>query len=228
VKSRVAIITLLALFCLAMLWAAWSKGRQVAELRDKQKDVLVQLSAGADAAPSPAVASEPPKPSADLNSSELLRLLAEVARLTRRKQELSPTLTENQRLKARLAYVTTNAQAALPADYMRKSAAKNAGYATPQSAMETFLWAVQSKSITNLLDAFSPEEAVKMQQSFQNSRQNSEDFVKGAAVIPGFRILRTELNGPDQAKVYLEIIPGTEPTAMDLKLVNGQWKLTSL
>ena len=225
-KSRIPIIALLCLVCLIMLLTAWSKGRQVADLREKQKGVLAQLSGDVEPAKTPALVTELPKPEEQnqSNSSELLRLRAEVSRLTRRKQELSSVVAENQRLKARLAAAATNAQGTLPPGYIRKSAAQNVGYDSPQATMESFLWAVQSKNITNVLEVFTPEAALNIQRSFERDHE----FFKNAGMIPGFRIARTDMDRPDHAKLYLEILPGTEPVPIDLRLVNGQWKLTSL
>jgi len=164
-----------------MLCASWSKGRQVADLRQRQKDLLAQLSATPEPPAAPVVPSTLAKMAGDSNTSELLQLRAEVNRLTRRKQELTSVLGENQRLKAQLASISTNGQANLPSDYIRKSAAKNLGYGTPQAALETFLWAVQSKDMKNFLekqhserDAFYEEVASLVVESEGFSEKDSE------------------------------------------------------
>src|SRR5881394_1389179 len=106
-KKRV-LVMLSALLCLGMLWATWSKGRQLEDLRSKQKELLAQVSDDSGTAP-PAVASPPTQKTADdTNTSELLHLRAEINRLTRRKQELASAQSENLRLKAELASAGTN------------------------------------------------------------------------------------------------------------------------
>ena len=40
-----------ALLCLGMLWATWSKGRQLEGLRSKQKELLAQVSDDSGTAP---------------------------------------------------------------------------------------------------------------------------------------------------------------------------------
>src|SRR3954471_17083498 len=107
-----------------MVWATWSKGRELADLREKQKDLLGQLAGGSEA-PTVSMTAEPPE---DSNTPELLQLRAEVSRLARRKQEVGSVLAENRRLKTQLASISTNTQTTLPPGYIRKFAAWNVGY----------------------------------------------------------------------------------------------------
>jgi hypothetical protein len=209
-----------------MLWATWSKGRQLGELRAKESELLASAPAGSENLAAPAAEAPPASASAqpadNPNAPELLRLRAEVSRLMRRKQELSSVVAENGRLKSQLASGGSNTRSGLPAGYIRKANAQNRGYATPQAALETFLWAERNNNITNFLDALTPETASEMQQSIQN---DPETFFKEFDAMPGFRIVQTNQITPDHVRLVLEMVPGVDPMPIDMKLINGQWKL---
>ena len=207
---------------------SWSKSRQVSELRQKQKELLAQLSTSAESAPVTPPNSEQAKPADDSNTSELLRLRAEVNRLTRRKQELMAVSAENQRLKAQLASSSTNSKAPLPNGYIRKSAAQNRGYDTPQNTLETFLWALQTQNITNFLDTFTPEAADNMRKVIESSSASVEDFFRLTKAMPGLRIMSTERTADGTIRAQVEIAPGVNPESMRFRQIDGQWKLMGL
>jgi hypothetical protein len=221
------LILLLTFVCAGMLWAAWSKSRQLGELRVKESEMLASSAASSDnSAPSIDTSPGPSnaQPAENPNTPEVLRLRAEVSRLMRRKQELSGAVAENQKLKSQVAAIGSNSQSNLPNDYLRKANAQNRGYATPQATIETFFWAVQSTNMNNVLETFTPETASEVQQTIRDDPQRADNFFKEFA-LPGYRILRTEPIGPDHVRLLLEIVPGIDPMPIDAKLINGQWKL---
>src|ERR1051326_52097 len=226
-KRRIAIL-LLTFLCAGLLWATWSKGRQLGELRAKESELLASAPAGSENLVAPAETtpvSSGAQPAENPNTPELLRLRAEVNRLMRRKQELSSAVAENRRLKSQLASIGSNSKSSLGADYIRKANAQNRGYTTPQAALETFLWAARSKNLTNFLDAFTPGAASEMQRSIQD---DPETFFKEIDAMPGLRVIQTKRITPDHVRFVLEMIPGADPMPIDLKLTNGQWKLEKM
>jgi hypothetical protein len=221
---RTSIIAFLSVLCLALLWAAFSQGRQIAALRAEQNTILAQQSD----APNPAVPNASPQPETPLqatDSSELLRLRNEVNRLTHRKQELAPLQIENQRLRTQLASAETNKVAALPVGYIRKADAQNLGYATPEATLQTFLWAMQKKDATAFLECVTPESAQQIQQDQSHSGRSIARMLEDAAAIPGLRVLKTVPDGPGEINAEVEMMLGMEPQPMHLKQINGQWKL---
>jgi hypothetical protein len=141
--------------------------QQLASLRSEQQAVLAQLGTPSDATSE--VSAPPPKaelPSPTAPSLELLRLRSEVARLTERRRELSSIRTENEHLRVQVAASRTNVAAAnaLPPDYMRKSEARFVGYNTPADTIQSLLWAVQNRDLTNMMEAFTPEMSQQLRQ----------------------------------------------------------------
>ncbi len=221
---RTSIIGFFAALCVALLWAGFSQGRQLAGLRAEQNSMLAQQSDSA----SPTLPEPPPQTevqSQASDSSELLRLRNEVNRLTHRKQELAPLQTENQRLRAQLASAETNKVAALPEGYIRKTDAQNLGYATPEATLQTFLWALQTKDTNFFLETLTPESAQQIQEGQSHSGRSIARMLEDAAAMPGLRVIKTVPAGPGEISAEVEVMPGMEPQPMRLQQINGQWKL---
>ena len=45
----------------------------------------------------------------------------------------------------------------LPPGYIRKSEARMVGYSTPDDTLQSFLWAIQNRDLTNVLQALAPD-----------------------------------------------------------------------
>src|SRR5262249_10546496 len=113
----------------------------------------------------------------------------------------------------------SNSVVTLPPDYIRKKNARLVGYQTPKAALESFLWALQNKDVTNFLNSVTATVAEKL------ASQNIESFLNSAAVLPGMRI-RSQTDQPDGAvELEVEIMPGMEPQKLRVESVNGEWKL---
>ncbi len=163
-------------------------------------------------------------------SSELLRLRGEVNRLTRRKQELASAVAENERLKAQLERAQTNT-AALPPEYLnkgyiRRTTAQKIGFATPQAALETFLWAVQHHDGEAFLECLTPESRQKFEGAQQNGAQSFDEIFSHSHELPGLRIIRSTPNERDGLKLDVEAAPGVPlPSGLTVRQINGEWKL---
>jgi hypothetical protein len=206
------------------------KKQELANLRSEQQSFIAQLGTPSDAAsPVSEATTKPAGPRQPATPSlELLRLRSEVARLTGRRRELAAVRDENERLRAQVAASRTNMSAgnALPPGYVRKSDARFVGYNTPADTIQSLLWAIQNRDITNMMEAFTPEEARQLQKETQ--RSGEEEFFKNASIVPGMRI-RSQQQMPDGSiEMEVEMVPGEPlPERMRLRQVNGQWKLQS-
>ena len=92
--------------------------------------------------------------------SELLRLRGEVGVLRRQKSEAERLLEENRRIPAGLTN-SQNAQATNPPTPWSAAVPKEswafAGYATPEAALQTVVWAWSSRDADTMLTSFTPE-----------------------------------------------------------------------
>jgi hypothetical protein len=170
-----------------------------------------------------------PKPLTSSPSSELLRLRNEVSQLSRRQRELASVEPENERLQTQIATARTNTAKPLPRGYIRKSEARNMGYSTPEATLQTMLWAIQNRDLTNFVAVFSPQLAADFLRELQNTSKSTADFFQGAGAVPGMNILERNVTGPDTIELKVEIVPGDvlDPETMEFRLINGEWKLES-
>jgi len=227
------LLTMLAvLACLASGWGVWRQREELTTLRAEQ----ARLQAPAESAteepvaaigqPTASRAQEMP-PSNNEVSSELLRLRNRVSQLGARQRELAGVTTEADRLRAQLAHQQTNtpAGARLAPGYIRKTEARPVGYATPEDTLQTFLWVLQQRDFTNLLQTVTPEVAQRLQTMVRESGRSNEEFFKDSEVLPGLAIRGRE-NLPDgSVQLQVEMVPGVPPEKFLVRNINGQWKL---
>jgi hypothetical protein len=215
----------------AMISAVFLRQNRITTLKAERTQVLARLADPAEVSPTVAPA-EPLdfKQNSHSPSIELLKLRAEVTRLGNRKHELANARVESERLHGQLATRGTNAPGGvpLPAGYLRKSEARNVGYATPEATIQSLLWAIQNRDSSSLLQAFGPENAKELKERMQ-SPASTEAFFKEVEVWPGMHVLGRE-SGPDGTEVLtVEIIPGLESKQqLRFKQLEGQWKLVDI
>jgi hypothetical protein len=230
----------LVIVCVAILWGVSAQRTQLAGLRAEQRQMLVQMAMLEGTSASPGTAEAASAGSATVPASlvpapELLRLRNEVTRLTERRRELAGVRAENEQLRAQLAARGTNdpGKSQPPAGYVFKSQARFIGYNTPEAAVQSMLWAVRNHDMTNLLQAFTPEAARKIQGELALSRGLIEQFFGLSADVPGVRVMPPD--NPDfntgfntntgQMWLQLEFVPGLSGTRIPLRQTNSQWKL---
>jgi hypothetical protein len=232
-NRRVLLGGFLVVVALAVLWGVWFQRNQLADLRAQQQQLLAQPAATADPSASPGTAdsksADPGTPPPTMVATpEILRLRGEVTRLTERKREFAGVRAENERLHAQLASRGTNAPAGLqlPPGYMRKSEARMVGYSTPDDTLQSLLWAIQHRDLTNILQAFAPDRAQQLRDEAAASRGSSDDFFSQSAGLPGMRILRREPATSDGSiAMEVEVVPDEPVTRVTFRQFNGQWKI---
>jgi hypothetical protein len=231
-NRRIWISTFLLVVWAATLWGIWRQQGQLEGLRTEHRQLQAQLAADADRpAPSPnveagAAAPETSSP-ALVVTPELLRLRSEVTQLEERKRELAGVRAENEALRAQFASRGTNRPAGLPLPpgYVRRSEARMVGYGTPDDTIQSLLWAIQRRDLTNLLQAFTPAMAEEIRNGIARSNRSTEDYFSEAASLPGMAILgRKEL--PDgSVELGVVMVPDQASPPIRLRQVNGQWKI---
>ncbi len=152
---------------------------------------------------------------------ELMQLRSQVTDLRSRKRALAPVLSEVVALQARLAAVSNYAVGRLPAGYLRRGDARNAGRATPEAAMETFLWAVEQRDAGQLLASIPSGDRPLMERQLEHL--GTEPFFKQLP-LPGYRILLRESRGTNRVELTLESVPGM-PWRCLLLLEGDDWRV---
>src|ERR1035438_7048395 len=170
-NRRTLLSVLLAVVCVAIIYGMAVQQSQLTRLRAEQRKLVAQLTPAPDSAAQTAAGSLDSQTAAASVPTELLRLRNEVTRLTERRRELAGVRGENEQLRDQVASQGTNTTVATPPPpgYVRKAEARMAGYNTPEDTIQSFLWALQSNNITNLLQVYTPDEAEGMRDRVSQS-----------------------------------------------------------
>src|SRR5882672_2811938 len=118
---------------------------------------------------------------------ELLRLRGEVGILRSQQKELQTMQAENRQL------LLARNQGQPPAiqDSFPKETWAFAGYADPESAFKTLIWAMSKGDLRTILAGVSPEEAAKIAKDFEG-KSESEIAATTMGEITGFRIIKKQ------------------------------------
>jgi hypothetical protein len=202
--------------------------RQLVGLKDQKGQILAQLSGPLDGqSGSTASGEESGKSGAGDSgpagaSRELLQLRNQLGQLTERKRELMGVRDQNGLLRAQFAS-RPGGEKLLPPDYIRKSTAQWVGLSTPENTLQSFLWTLQNRDVTNLFQVLTPEAAQRLSQMLTNSPDN---FFAQSAAIPGMRIVEKNALSDGSFELKLETVPGMPlPGPIRVRLVGNDWKL---
>ena len=228
-NRRTLLSVLLAVVCVAIIYGMAVQQSQLTRLRAEQRKLVAQLTPAPDSAAQTAAGSLDSQTAAASVPTELLRLRNEVTRLTERRRELAGVRGENEQLRAQVASQGTNTTVATPPPpgYVRKAEARMAGYNTPEDTIQSFLWALQSNNITNLLQVYTPDEAEGMRDRVSQSTGSIKDYLRGAEAVPGMAVVSRKEgpDGPGSLEVEVEIGPNLPHEWISMRQVGGQWKI---
>ena len=227
---RTLIVCLLCALSAIAVWAVVVRNSQWQALRVEKSRQLHELHRELLAKSTPARAAtqakegqppETPSPGTPADvSPQLLRLRNEATLLAAKRAELLPLRAENQQLRLKVAAMQTNMSAALPPGYMRKSQARLVGFATPENTLQSFLWAVHNRDVTNLLQALSPTSTQQLQ------TQSARDaFLNQMQAFVGMNVLEREELPDGRTKLKVQIMPDLPAGDITFQNVNGQWEM---
>ena len=228
-NRRVLLSIVLIVVCGAVICGMALQQGQLTRLRAEQRQFVAQLTPSPDSPAQTASVSPETRLVTSPVPSELLRLRNEVTRLTERRRELTGVRAENERLHAQLVSQGTNGAAGNrpPPGYVRKAEARLLGYNTPEDTIQSFLWALQSNNITNLLQVYTPDEAEGMRDRVSQSTGSIKDYLRGAEAVPGMAVVSRKEgpDGPGSLEVEVEIGPNLPHEWISMRQVGGQWKI---
>ncbi len=218
-KPRPFLIGLSLTAGVAMLGAVAIQRLQVLDLRAEQQQKLADATVPTDPTP-PQVASSPSV------SREVLQLRNQVGQLRRRRDELLPVRAEHDPLVLELAARGTNASG-LPRNFIRKSEARLVGYSSPEATLQSFLYAIRNRDLTNFFQAFTPEGVSRLKSQGLESPDRLEKLFDESQDLIGLSIL-DQKRQQDLIAANVQILPGLPPTPILFRLVNSQWKMDEL
>jgi hypothetical protein len=195
--------------------------REMADLAARNEQLSNQLTAGSS-----------PEPLPHDQFMELLRLRGEVGALKQKQTDLDKARKENQQSHAVLAqYLQTLSETnpVATADYWPRGSWTNAGYASPDAALQTTFWAGYNGDLTNMFASITDEMRTNLANEYKG-QSNAEISVRLADEtynLASTQILNREVrdNNTVVLTVELEERNGFQTVPMVMKNVNGQWKL---
>ena len=108
-----------------------------------------------------------------------------------------------------------------------KDALKFAGYASPDSALETWTWAMTKGDKTVMLQSLTPEARKEWEKLLagKTDEQMKSEAAKGAANLSGYTIQKREVISADEIVVHITRIGSDQVMKMDVKKIGNDWKI---
>lgn len=214
------------LFTLAL---TYRQQQRLGTLRQQIRDLSVHAtdltnSAGA----SPLIVPASNTDSINPPSLELLTLRGQVGQLERQKRELAGASVEQHRLLAQLTNRATTevTSVRLSPGYIRRSQARNIGQATPEAALETFMWAIEHRDLSTLMQCIDPKHRQDIEDSLKQA-DSDHGFFKGVEGLVGGLIMARKPQANGSVVLQLRVDPhGDDAENIQFRLVDGQWRLS--
>lgn len=163
-------------------------------------------------------------------AQELPRLRGEVTQLRTAAKDLEKLRTENQQLRAA---AKPNAPAAPPpppasdTPYHAKESWAFAGYANPEAALQSMLWAMREGDLKSVLAVAAPEERARLEEQIAKESEAKllEGFKKNASSLKGFRVLDRENVSTDAIALTVYPDDGEDKVGkLMFKRIGNEWK----
>lgn len=223
-SGRASILATSVVVCITLSAFVLAQRSQLRELRAQVEQLQPPSAAKLQPRSSAAIADE--LPPTYTPSLEVLRLRSKVTQLMQQKRALDGVLAENERLRTQITERETGNPGSIlnSGGFIRKAEARFVGYATPEAALQSLLWAVHKRDLTNILASFTPEIAEKLKSELQQSGRSPDEFLNGPAALIGMQVVGRE-ESDNGIALQVQIAPGRPPEPIQFRLVNGEWKV---
>lgn len=172
------------------------------------------------------------EPMSRSETSELLRLRNEVGPLRAQKQEVEKLRSENQHLVADLkSGKITPRKLAQMEGFVAREGWTHTGFATPEATIQSYLWAMSTANVDQLLQCLTPEGASQM----ERIQRNPERFQKQLMTddnpfreVVGFRIAERKTLAENRVLLGVQVAADGEVLPLTLRRIGNEWKLEQL
>jgi hypothetical protein len=159
---------------------------------------------------------------------DLPRLRGELQQLRNSTNELAKLRDENRQLKSRAGAPApaTSSSTAQATSYKKENWAF-AGYATPDSALQSVVWGMSQGDLKTVLAGASPEFQAMLAKEWENKTeaQIAEEGRKEMEKTTGFRILDRKTVSDDEVVLDMFIEGENHHEKMSMKRYGSEWKL---
>ena len=154
---------------------------------------------------------------------ELMTLRRKVTELSDIKRRTARVTDENTALRGQLANVSHRLAKPFPPGWLKRAAARNRGFSTPEAAFETWVWSVAQRDQETLFASVVPEMRERLANNLAHS--GPERLWKSVERIPGFLIRKVTPIDATQVELSVEIAPGMEGAEITARLVDCGWRM---
>jgi len=167
----------------------------------------------------------------EVELGELLRLRGEAGRLRRENQELTRLREQNQQLRAALPAGQGVRAADLTADatYWPKDSWVFAGYATPESTIQSLLWSASNGNMRSILAGLTGEAQKQLEEELKqkSEAEMAAESARDIAKFKSCRVLEKEYLPGDAIRLTLQMDgENAETNKLILKRVGNEWKIS--
>lgn len=164
----------------------------------------------------------------DEQQRELLRLRNQAAQLRAATNELQQLRTQlaQFRASARTREAANPAASAAAGDLVPREAWGFAGYATPEAAFQSAIFAHSQGDFDTFLASFTGEEAIRTRKRFEG--KTPEELAaerQDTAKITGYRILQKDDISPEETVLVIFAAGEGEVMSWTMRKVDAEWKL---
>jgi len=166
---------------------------------------------------------------------EVHKLRNEVSQLRTGTKEVDQLRAENQKLRGASRAIqpapspgVAPSAAASQDGYFAKETWTFTGYATPEAALQSAIWAMREGDTKTLLASLAPEEMARMQKEWGNKSeaQVSADAKRGTDKIAGIRILESRILSDDEVVLSVYAMGGEDKVQkISMKRYGAEWKM---
>ena len=171
----------------------------------------------------------------DDQSRELLRLRGEAGVLRRQTKELETLRAENRQAHAALesglkTQSAGAAGAAATADYWPRDSWAFAGYASPDAALQTSVWAANNGDLKALLASTTGDLQKMMEKDFEGKSENEATLraMDEVARLKSIRVVNREVQADDTVVLTAAFEDGsdTHTSKLLMKKIGNDWKIS--
>jgi hypothetical protein len=207
--------------------------REERQALQQQVDRVTALLAEKEQQTSLPSAASPGRPMAGDSSAELLRLRAEVGALLQLTNEWARASNDNTEAHAALdRYILDASPKIATADFWPRDSWNFAGFASPDDALRSSLWASNNGNLQALLDSTTGQLLQKIQNEFEGKSADEAAIRAMDEVVnlKSVQVLNREYPSADTAVLTTAFADGTQTQTNRflLKRIDNQWKLAGL
>jgi hypothetical protein len=165
-------------------------------------------------------ASSPALPEAQMR--ELLRLRGEVGLLRQQTNELAKVQTQNHQLRAASNALLPRDSSQPTPDYLPRESWAFAGYADPDAALQSCLWAWSSGDPKAVVASFTP--AHRAGWGFKSDEEIAKQIARNLSHARGFRILERQNISASECRLTVSDAEVRQKVGFCYKRIGSEWK----